>query len=284
MSRPLPTGFVLGAATLRLPDRGCCRPPWRDDLDPLHRAAGSSRRRVAMPVTTSTVSRAGPRPDGGARLEAYRFSSPGHGCCRRARAVLIHAGSASTTDSSTGCSNAASPPWLTLYHWDLPQHLEDVGGWRSRATVGRFTDYASLMADTLGDRVVNWITHNEPWVASMLGHRDGVFAPGGTDMTEALTVAHHLLVSHGAAAQAIRSHAPAARIAIAVDCRPAVPATDREPDVEATAHFDGFRNRCSSTRCSGSATRRTWSRPTASRDASTRVPMAMARCSRATWS
>jgi hypothetical protein len=69
-------------------------------------------------------------------------------------------------------------PWLTLYHWDLPQALEDVGGWRVRATVGRFTDYASLMAGTLGDRVTNWITHNEPWVASMLGHRDGVFAPG----------------------------------------------------------------------------------------------------------
>ena len=134
-------------------------------------------------------------------------------------------------------------PWLTLYHWDLPQALEDVGGWRARDTVGRFTDYATLMADVLGDRVKNWITQNEPWVASMLGHRDGVFAPGGTDMGEALTVAHHLLLSHGTAAQAIRSVAPAARVAIAVDCRPAVPASDREQDVAATQHFDGFRNR-----------------------------------------
>jgi beta-glucosidase len=134
-------------------------------------------------------------------------------------------------------------PWLTLYHWDLPQSLEDVGGWRMRDTVGRFTDYAELMVGTLGDRVTNWITHNEPWVASMLGHRDGVFAPGGTDMGEALTVAHHLLVSHGTAAQAIRAAAPGARIAIAVDCRPAEPASDHETDVAATRHFDGFRNR-----------------------------------------
>jgi beta-glucosidase len=134
-------------------------------------------------------------------------------------------------------------PWLTLYHWDLPQTLEDRGGWRTRDTAGAFTDFASLMADTLGDRVVNWITHNEPWVASMLGHRDGVFAPGGRDMGEALTVAHHLLVSHGSAAQAIRANAAAPRVAIAIDCRPAVPASDREPDVEATRHFDGFRNR-----------------------------------------
>ena len=99
------------------------------------------------------------------------------------------------------------------------------------------------MAERLGDRVPNWITHNEPWVASMLGHRDGVFAPGGSDMREALTVAHHLLVSHGTAAQAIRSVAPDVRISAAIDCRPAVPASDREEDVSATRHFDGFRNR-----------------------------------------
>jgi len=134
-------------------------------------------------------------------------------------------------------------PWLTLSHWDLPQTLEDRGGWRSRETVGAFADYTELMARLLGDRVENWITQNEPWVASMLGHRDGVFAPGGTDMGEALTVAHHLLVSHGTAAQALRALAPRARVSIAIDCRPAVPASDREPDVEATRHFDGFRNR-----------------------------------------
>jgi beta-glucosidase len=134
-------------------------------------------------------------------------------------------------------------PWLTLYHWDLPQALEDRGGWRARDTVGIFTDYAALMAGALGDRVENWITHNEPWVASMLGHRDGVFAPGNADMSEALTVAHHLLVSHGTAAQAIRANATMPRIGIAIDCRPAVPASDREPDVDATRHFDGFRNR-----------------------------------------
>lgn len=134
-------------------------------------------------------------------------------------------------------------PWLTLYHWDLPQALEDRGGWRSRDTIGAFTEFADLMARTLGDRVVNWTTHNEPWVVAMLGHREGVFAPGSRDMREALTVAHHLLVSHGMAAQVLRDSAEAPRVSIALDCRPVRPESDREEDLAAARHYDGFRHR-----------------------------------------
>jgi beta-glucosidase len=134
-------------------------------------------------------------------------------------------------------------PWLTLYHWDLPQTLQDRGGWPSRDTVGAFADYAAVMTDRLGDRVTHWITINEPWVVSMLGHRDGVFAPGSKDMAEALEVAHHLLLGHGRAAEVIRSNVDDAVLVISLDCRPARPASDREGDVEATRHFDGFRNR-----------------------------------------
>lgn len=134
-------------------------------------------------------------------------------------------------------------PWLTLYHWDLPQALEERGGWRVRDAVGWFTDHAAVLADALGDRVAVWLTQNEPWVASMLGHREGVFAPGATDHREALTVAHHLLLSHGAAARLLADAAPAGRVGVAPDVRPAVPASDRPGDVDAARHFDGYRNR-----------------------------------------
>jgi beta-glucosidase len=134
-------------------------------------------------------------------------------------------------------------PWLTLYHWDLPQALEDRGGWPARSTVDAFVRYAEVVADALGDRVKHWITHNEPWVASMVGHRDGVFAPGRSSWGEALAAAHHLLLSHGRATRVIRDRVPGAKIGPALDCRPAYPATGSPDDIAAVRHFDGFRNR-----------------------------------------
>jgi beta-glucosidase len=134
-------------------------------------------------------------------------------------------------------------PWLTLYHWDLPQALQDRGGWPARRTVDAFVEYAGVVAEALGDRVTHWITHNEPWVATMLGHREGVFAPGMRDWGAALAAGHHLLLSHGRAVGAIRAAAPGARVGIALDCRPSSPASERPEDVAASRHFDGFRNR-----------------------------------------
>ena len=95
-------------------------------------------------------------------------------------------------------------PYATLYHWDLPQALQQKGGWASRATVDAFARYACVVAGALGEDTTHWITQNEPWVTTMLGHRDGVFAPGITDGTTAMTVGHHLLVSHGLATEEIR--------------------------------------------------------------------------------
>ncbi|MGH8913888.1 MAG: GH1 family beta-glucosidase [Acidimicrobiia bacterium] len=134
-------------------------------------------------------------------------------------------------------------PYLTLYHWDLPQALQDSGGWASSATVDAFARYAGVMAEALGDVVAHWITHNEPWVTAILGHRDGVFAPGVEDPQTALTVGHHVLLSHGRAVDEIRSRAGKASVGIAIDCRPAEPASSSEEDVAAARHFDGFRNR-----------------------------------------
>ncbi len=134
-------------------------------------------------------------------------------------------------------------PWPTLYHWDLPAALEDRGGWLDRSTVDAFARYAEVMAGALGDRVEHWITHNEPWVASYLGYRDGVFPPGHTDWGTALIAGHHLLLSHGRAVPAIRAAAPGARVGIALDCRPSAPASGDPEDRDAQRYFDGMRNR-----------------------------------------
>jgi beta-glucosidase len=138
---------------------------------------------------------------------------------------------------------AGIEPWVTLYHWDLPQALQDRGGWPQRWMVDAFTEYALVVADALGDTVGHWITHNEPWVATMLGHQEGIFAPGITDWPRALAAGHHILLSHGQATRELRRAAPGSSIGIALDCRPVTPRTDDPADVAASRHFDGYRNR-----------------------------------------
>jgi len=133
--------------------------------------------------------------------------------------------------------------YATLFHWDLPQALQEKGGWDRRETVDAFARYAGILADNLGDRVGHWITQNEPWVASMLGHQTGQFAPGISDWETALRAGHHLLLSHGRGFAEIKERAPGSEVGIALDCRPASPASDQADDVAATRHFDGFRNR-----------------------------------------
>lgn len=137
---------------------------------------------------------------------------------------------------------AGIEPWVTLYHWDLPQSVQDEGGWADRSTIEAFSRYTETVVGELGDRVSHWITHNEPWVATMLGHKDGIFAPGIADWNQALRAGHHILVSHGRAADVIRSD-PDAEVGIALDCRPAFAHSPSAVDQAALRHFDGFRNR-----------------------------------------
>jgi beta-glucosidase len=135
-------------------------------------------------------------------------------------------------------------PVATLYHWDLPQALEDVGGWRARDTAHRFAEYAALMFDELGDGVRRWITHNEPWVTAFLGHAYGTKAPGRRDWREALQVGHHVLLSHGLAVRTLRQAGPpGGSIGITLDFSPAYPLTESEGDLEAARRWDAFRNR-----------------------------------------
>lgn len=134
-------------------------------------------------------------------------------------------------------------PWPTLYHWDLPTAVQDRGGWPERETVDLFAHYTEVVAERLGDRVTHWITQNEPWVSTMLGHQLGHFAPGIADWKLALRAGHHLLLSHGRAVEVLRGIVPDCKVGITLDCRPGYPASDSEEDVAATRHFDGYRNR-----------------------------------------
>lgn len=134
-------------------------------------------------------------------------------------------------------------PIATLYHWDLPQALEDVGGWRSRDTAFRFAEYAVQVYDRIGDRIGAWLTLNEPWCSAFLGHASGVHAPGYTDPAKAFAAVHHLLLGHGEAVHALRA-AGAANVGITVNpasIRPADPYSDA--DVAAARLVDGLHNR-----------------------------------------
>ena len=134
-------------------------------------------------------------------------------------------------------------PFVTLYHWDLPQALQDKGGWSAPETVEAFGRYADVIARRLGDRVRDWITLNEPEVVAYAGHYVGVHAPGIRDFRTAVLVSHHLLLAHRAAAAAIRAAHRESRIGIALNLSPCDPASDTPADAEAAVRMDGYLNR-----------------------------------------
>ncbi|MBN9097471.1 MULTISPECIES: GH1 family beta-glucosidase [unclassified Pseudonocardia] len=138
---------------------------------------------------------------------------------------------------------AGIAPSITLYHWDLPQALEDGGGWTSRATAERFGEYAAVVAAALGDRVPQFITLNEPWCSAYLGYASGVHAPGRTEDAAALAAVHHLNLAHGLGVAAIRRAAPAAKVAVTLNLAWVCPETGSDLDAEAARRVDGLQNR-----------------------------------------
>ncbi|WP_377272330.1 GH1 family beta-glucosidase [Peterkaempfera sp. SMS 1(5)a] len=132
-------------------------------------------------------------------------------------------------------------PWITLYHWDLPQELEDAGGWPERDTAHRFADYSELVMDALGDRVRHWTTLNEPWCSAMLGYDQGHHAPGRKHFPDAMKAVHHLLLGHGLAAQRLRAAAPQPiQLGITLNMGNSYPASDHPADVDAARRADGL--------------------------------------------
>lgn len=142
-----------------------------------------------------------------------------------------------------GLLDAGITPSVTLYHWDLPQVLQDRGGWPERETAEHFAAYASIAAERFGDRVTQWATLNEPLCSAWIGHLEGRMAPGLTDLTAAVRASYHLLLGHGLATQAIRAAAPGAQIGIVNNLSTVEPASDRPEDVAAARRVDGHTNR-----------------------------------------
>ena len=134
-------------------------------------------------------------------------------------------------------------PWITLYHWDLPQPLEDAGGWPARDTAGRLADYAALVFGALHDRVRWWTTLNEPFCSALIGYATGRHAPGVTDPAAAVRAAHHLLLGHGLAVQAMRALDGGRQFGITLNLHPIVPASADPADQAAATQVDLFQNR-----------------------------------------
>ncbi len=134
-------------------------------------------------------------------------------------------------------------PWLTLYHWDLPQALEDQGGWPSRDVAERFADYAQLVYAALHDRVTHWTTLNEPWCTAFVGYGSGRHAPGRRDGALAVRAAHHLLLGHGLALQAMRAISPRGELGITLNLYPVHVASPSAADADAARRVDGLQNR-----------------------------------------
>ncbi|CAL9627865.1 Beta-glucosidase A [Streptomyces sp. enrichment culture] len=142
-----------------------------------------------------------------------------------------------------GLLEAGITPSVTLYHWDLPQALQDRGGWPERDTALAFADYASVVAERLGDRVSHWATLNEPLCSAWIGHLEGKMAPGWTDLTAAVRASYHLLLGHGLAARAIRAAAPDSQVGIVNNLSTIHAASDRPEDLAAARRMDGHTNR-----------------------------------------
>jgi beta-glucosidase len=176
-------------------------------------------------------------------LNAYRFSISWPRILPQGRGAVNATGLDFYDSLVDHLLEAGIEPFPTLYHWDLPQALQDEGGWAERDTVDAFAEYAGVVTRRLGDRVRRWVTHNEPWCIATLGHEEGHHAPGHKDPAEALRVAHHILLSHGRAVPVIRSEVPNAEVGIVNIHCPAYPATDSAGDIDAARWFDGFFNR-----------------------------------------
>jgi beta-glucosidase len=177
-------------------------------------------------------------------LDAYRFSFAWTRLLPEGRGDANAKGIAFYDRLIDDLLEAGIEPYATLYHWDLPQALQDRGGWYNRATAPAFADYAALAARSFGDRVKKWTTLNEPWTFCWSGYATGEDAPGLCDGAKGgVTASHHALLGHGFAVPVIRTEVPDASVGIVFDLNVAEPASDDPRDIAAARRFDGAQNR-----------------------------------------
>lgn len=176
-------------------------------------------------------------------VDAYRFSIAWPRVQPTGQGAVHEAGLGFYDRLVDGLLERGIKPYATLYHWDLPQALQtSSGGWYGRDTAYRFADYAACIGQRLGDRVVSFSTINEPWVVAILGHEQGVFAPGLRSRAVAMQAAHHLLLAHGLGIQALRAHSDA-EVGIVFNMSPIHPLTDSDADRAKARIDDGLINR-----------------------------------------
>ena len=173
-------------------------------------------------------------------LRAYRFSTAWPRILPQGRGKVNQAGLDFYSRLVDELLAADITPFVTLYHWDLPQALQEEGGWAARSTAEAFVEYTDAITRHLGDRVKNWMTHNEPAVDAILGHLWGNHAPGVKDVAQTVSSAHHLLLSHGWAVQTIRRNCPGAEAGIVLNAAHTVPASASKADHDERRIEDGI--------------------------------------------
>lgn len=247
MSRSFPAGFLFGAATAAYQIEGAAFEDGRTASiwDAFARVPGA----VANGDTGDVACDHYHRTDEDTALmrelglQSYRFSTS-WARVRPDGGAPNPAGIAFYDRLVDGLLANGIVPWLTLYHWDLPQALEERGGWTARDTVDRFVEYALTMHDALGDRVAHWTTLNEPWCSSFLSYTAGVHAPGRRSVRDGLLSSHHLLLAHGRALQELRRRDPALSLGLTLNLTVADPADPDDPaDADAARRIDGQFNR-----------------------------------------
>lgn len=245
--RTFPPGFLFGAATAALQIEGAAHEDGRQDSiwDAFCRVQGAvldgDTVEVAcdhyhrMPEDVALMKELG--------LQTYRFSAS-WARVRPDGSTRNQAGIDFYSRLVDELLAADILPWLTLYHWDLPQAIQDSGGWAERKSADLFTEYALDLYEALGDRVTVWTTLNEPWCSSFLSYTAGVHAPGHTSVREGLLAAHHLLLGHGQVTQELRARDPKLTLGITLNLTVADPADPADAaDADAARRIDGQFNR-----------------------------------------
>ncbi len=244
-----PEGFLWGAATSAYQVEGAVREDGRSPSiwDTLCRVPGAIRDGHTGDVADDQYHRY--REDvslmAALGLGAYRFSVAWPRVLPAGRGAVNEAGLDYYRRLVDELLAAGIEPHLTIYHWDLPQVLQDAGGWPARDTARWFGDYAAVVFDALHDRVRLWTTLNEPWCSSLLGYADGVHAPGIRDPRQATRAIHHLLLGHGLALQAMRAIDPSREVGITLNLQP-IRVGEQDPSpplLDAARRVDGLRNR-----------------------------------------
>lgn len=177
------------------------------------------------------------------QIQAYRFSLAWTRILPDGRGQVNHKGLDFYSRLVDALLEAGIQPFVTLYHWDLPQCLQDQGGWTARSTVDAFAEYTDVVSRALGDRIHHWMTLNEPWCIAFLSHQIGAHAPGLRDWSAAIKAAHHVLLAHGRALPILRQNCATAQPGIVLDYALSEPASASWHDYQATRFTDGYHNR-----------------------------------------